>query len=310
MNTKLLAFVALLSSRAVTPARLPEQPGAVQIQMHNVNLRIAQGVVLQIRSLYGRMIPTSHEHPVTLDKRDSFNVEVESAVIAVDTSSLSHLMNTYVFAYEGAPLKNLSVTAKDGRLVQKGTMHKGIDVPFEFTGSVSPTADGVIRLHAEKATAEHLPVKGLLHLFGEDLSKLVNTNEARGARMEGDDIYLFPSRMMPPPHILGKVTAVRVEGNNVVQTFGSGSSSPLHLPAPAANYIYHWGGNLRFGKLTMTDADLEIIDENPKTPFDFSLDDYNRQLVAGYSQNTPSHGLIVHMPDYGQIGRKPTKLGR
>lgn len=51
----------------------------------------------------------------------------------------------------------------------------------------------------------------------------------------------------------------------------------------------------------MTDADLEIIDGNPRTPFDFSLDEYNRQLVAGYSRNTPSHGLIVHMPDYAQV---------
>jgi hypothetical protein len=78
----------------------------------------------------------------------------------------------------------------------------------------------------------------------------------------------------------------------------------MALPAPAANYIYHRGGILRFGKLTMTDADLEIIDENPKTPFDFSLDGYNRQLVAGYSRNTPSHGLIVLMPDYEQIPQR------
>ena len=64
------------------------------------------------------------------------------------------------------------------------------------------------------------PREGLLHLFGEDLSKLVNTNEARGARLEGDDVLLFPSRMMPPPHILGKVTAVSIEGDNIVQVFG------------------------------------------------------------------------------------------
>ena len=74
----------------------------------------------------------------------------------------------------------------------------------------------------------------------------------------------------------------------------------MKFPVPAAIY-YHRGGMLRFGKLTMTDADLESSTENPKTAFDFSLEGYNRQLVAGYSQNTQSHGLIVHMPDYGQI---------
>jgi hypothetical protein len=47
----------------------------------------------------------------------------------------------------------------------------------------------------------------------------------------------------------------------------------------------------------MTDSDLEIVDNSPSTPFDFSLPDYNRQLVAGYSKNTLTNGLIVFMPN-------------
>jgi hypothetical protein len=277
-------------------------PTPVQIQMRNVNFRMAPGVVLQIRSVRGRLVPTG-PHPVILDDRDSFTLEIDNAVIAISTASLTQLLNSYVFAYDGAPLKNITVKAKGDRLEQKGTMHKGVDLPFEMEGPVSPTPDGNIRLHADKIKSEHIPFKGLLHLFGEDLSKLVNVNEARGVRIEGDDIFLFPSRMMPAPHIHGRVTAVRVEGDNIVQVFEGSPAAPLRLPAAATNYIYHRGGLLRFGKLTMNDADLEIIDANPRTPFDFSLSEYNRQLVAGYSKNTPSHGLIVHMPDFGQIGR-------
>ncbi len=62
--------------------------------------------------------------------------------------------------------------------------------------------------------------------------------------------------------------------------------------------MFYHGGVLRFGKLTMHETDLMIVDEEPKDPFDFFLDQYNAQLVAGYSKNTPDHGLIVHMPDY------------
>jgi hypothetical protein len=75
------------------------------------------------------------------------------------------------------------------------------------------------------------------------------------------------------------------------------------LPYKAQNYIYHKGGVLRFGKLTMTDADLEIVDQSSLTPFDFSLPDYNRQLVAGHSKNTSTHGLIVFMPDLATLSR-------
>ncbi len=307
-NPTALALLFCLAAGVRTAETKHEGPegepaGAVGIQMRNVNLRITRDVVLQIRRLRGRLSPTGRDRPVTLDDRNSFAVEVDNGTMAISASSLSRLLNSYVFAYPGAPLKNISVTIDRGRVIQKGTMHKGIDLPFELDGSVSATPDGNIRVHADKIKSAHIPFKGLLHLFGEDLSRLVNAREARGVRIEGDDILLFPSRMTPPPHIYGRVTSVRIEGDSVVQVFGEGrAAKPMQLPAPASNYIYHRGGVLRFGKLTMSDTDLEIIDANPKTPFDFSLDGYNRQLVAGYSRNTPAHGLIVHMPDYGEVG--------
>jgi hypothetical protein len=74
---------------------------------------------------------------------------------------------------------------------------------------------------------------------------------------------------------------------------------PLTVPEPKPeNYMYYRGGVLRFGKLTMHDTDLLIMDAEPEDPFDFFLDQYNAQLVAGYSKNTPDHGLVVTMPDY------------
>jgi hypothetical protein len=300
--------LAILAVLLMPPHAEPQPAGAVQIQIRNVNFRMSEGVVLQVRTLRGRLDPTSREHPVTLDDRNSFTLEAETGVMAISTASLTRLLNTYVFAYQGAPLKNITVTAKGDRLVQKGTMHKGVDLPFELEGSLSVTADGNLRLHADKIKSAHIPFKGLLHLFGEDLSKLINVNEARGVRVEGDDILLYLDRLMPPPHIRGRVTAVRLEGDNIVQIVGQGRpAAPLTPPERAANYIYHRGGILRFGKLTMTDADLELIDANPATPFDFSLQDYNRQLVAGYSKNTPARGLIVHVPDYGQVTKSPKR---
>ena len=65
--------------------------------------------------------------------------------------------------------------------------------------------------------------------------------------------------------------------------------------------MYYRGGSLKFGKLTMEDTDLLLVDANQKNPFDFSPAEYNRQLVAGYSKNTPSHGLIVYMPDLSDL---------
>jgi hypothetical protein len=124
-------------------------------------------------------------------------------------------------------------------------------------------------------------------------------------RLQGDNILIDPQRILPPPRIEGKVTTVRLEGDRVVLTFQSGTAKELNPPYSSTAYIYHRGGSLRFGKLTMADADLEIVSESHNGQFDFSLPEYNRQLTAGYSKNTPSHGLIVFMRDFKLLsGRK------
>jgi hypothetical protein len=68
--------------------------------------------------------------------------------------------------------------------------------------------------------------------------------------------------------------------------------------------MYFRHGTLRFGKLTMVNADLLIVDQDPANIFEFSLDRYNDQLVAGYSKSTEALGLVVHMPDLRALDLK------
>jgi hypothetical protein len=284
-----------------------KEPAPVQIQMRNVNFRLARDIVLEVRALRGRLERTKPDVPVTFDDPSSFTVDISSAQVAISPASLTALINTHILAYEGAPVKKVVVTIEKGKVIQKGILHKGIDLPFEVEGSLSATEDGNIRLHADKIKGAHLPVKGLLHLFGEDLSKLMNQNEARGMKVIGDDIIMLPQSMTPPPHLKGRVTKVGIVGGKIVQTFDSGRRDPeLTPPFRAAGYIYHRGGILRFGKLTMSDADLEIVGDRPGV-FDFFQKEYKKQLVAGYSKNTPENGLVSHMVDYSRFVSRPTR---
>ena len=159
---------------------------------------------------------------MTFDDSASFLVDIDTAEVAITPASMTALMNSYVLAYEGSPIKNMTVEIRGNRLIQKGTVHKGVDLPFEMEGSMSATADGEIRVHAEKIKAGHLPLKGLLHLFGEDLSKLINSNASRGMKVEGDDILLSPRALTPPPHMEGRVIRAGIEGGKIVQHFDSG----------------------------------------------------------------------------------------
>ena len=282
-------------------AKAPSHAGSVEIQMRDVNFRLARDIVLEVRNLRGQLRRTKAEEPVTFDDSDSFSVAIDSAQVAVTQASLTALMNSYVLAYEGAPIKNVVVTIDGDRLIQKGKIHKGVDLPFEIEGVVSATEDGEIRVHAHKIKSEHIPVKGLLHLLGEDLSKLLNRNAGRGMRVAGDDIILTPRSLTPPPHLDGRVTRAALQEGKIVLDFTSGRHpAPLTPPFRSTAYIYHRGGVLRFGKLTMTDADLEIVGNRPGV-FDFFQREYQKQLVAGYSKNTPANGLIAHMVDYSRF---------
>jgi hypothetical protein len=57
----------------------------------------------------------------------------------------------------------------------------------------------------------------------------------------------------------------------------------------------------------MVDTDMMLVDADQKDPFDFSPEEYNDQLVAGYSKNTRSHGLIVYLPDLSDLPRRSAR---
>ena len=84
--------------------------------------------------------------------------------MSMDMASLQNLMNRHVFAYEGSPLKDLTVQVEEGRLKLNGKLRKGVEVPFSTTASVSTTQDGRLRLHAESLKALGVPAKGLLEI--------------------------------------------------------------------------------------------------------------------------------------------------
>jgi hypothetical protein len=278
--------------------------------MRNVNFRLADDIVLEVRTLRGQLQRTKPEVPVTFDDGASYIVEIDSAQVAITPASLTALMNSYVLAYDGAPVKNVSLRLEGNRLIQKGTVHKGVDLPFEIRGSLSATEDGNIRVHADKILSAHIPLKGLLHLLGEDLSKLINQKAERGMKIVGDDIILNPRTLTPPPHLDGRVTRVNIAGGKIVQFFDSGRHlAPLKPPLDSSGYIYHRGGILRFGKLTMNDADLEIVGDRPGT-FEFFQREYLKQLVAGYSKTTPAKGLVAHMADYSRFRSHSVPVSR
>jgi hypothetical protein len=303
VGTNVLAAIPQTAEPA--PVKAVPSDGRVQAEMRNVDLEIESGIVLQIRRLDGELLPTGPGTVPSLDDTHSFVLSLRSAEIATDMASLGTLLNVHVFGYAGSPIRNLTISSEAGQLIQRGVLSHGAGMHFEIRATPVLTPDGMIRLHPTSIKVMGVKAGGLLKSFGMPLERLVGRAPGHGVRVDGDDFILDPTGMMPLPAMRGRLTAIRVEADRLVQTFGpvapAGEVPAMHLSRTAANYIRFKGGTLRFGRLTMTNAWLEIDDNDPGDPFAFSLARYNDQLVAGYSQTTPEQGLVVHMPDRDKL---------
>jgi hypothetical protein len=291
-----------VSAPPVHPGRQP-----VEVEMHNVDLHVTPDITLHVRHLRGRFVPTGRAEIPYLDDKHSYLVAIDSGEIALGMASLNALM-TRTLGQGRSNVDNMRVSADaEHGLRQQGVLTKGVPLPFDVKASVEATPDGRIRVHAAKVRGFGLPVTPVMKVFGIQMDNLLKVKPGHGITVEGNDLILDPQQLVPPPLIRGKISAVRVTDIEMVQVFGGGERVRMSPPAISQNYIYWRGHKLQFGKLTMTETDLELVDEDPSDPFDFSVDNWNEQLVAGYSKNTPNGGLKSHIPDYNDLKRPAAK---
>src|SRR5690349_15842054 len=223
----IVCIIAVGGTRAQEHASSQADGGAVKVQMHNVMYHFTDHIAVHLINVGGSLVPTSAGHIPVFDDKNSFELQITAAEMTMDPQSLANVLNTHVFSAEDAPLKDISITIENGRLKVKGKLHKKGDIAFETEGQLSATPDGKIRLHADKIKALHLPVKGLMDLFGLDIADLIKTGKVRGVKAEKDDLILDPGEILPAPHITGRLTTIKLEDGNIVQTFGAPQS-------------YHW----------------------------------------------------------------------
>ena len=303
----MLRWCSLLLVLFSTIAGAADQPDVVQVQMRNLLYRMTDRTSVHVTRLEGELRPT---HPGTIpsfDDEHSFLIDIRSAEISISPDALATVLNQNVFAARDAPLKDIQIVPEGDRLKVKGKLHSNGDVPFEMEGTLAATAEGQVRIHAEHLKAAHLPVKGLMDLLGLKIADLIKTNKIRGIRIDRDDLLLNPTAILPPPEIQGRVTAITIRGKEIVQTFGG---KPPDTRGRTGNFMSYQGGQLKFGKLTMSPTDLVLIDTDPRDPFDFFFVHYKEQLVAGYTKTTPQDGLRVYMPDYGKLKKQALGSGR
>ena len=299
-------LLALLSSTAAlagarSNSRQGDSNAAVQTQMQNVKFRFTESATVYIKMLSGELLPSEGSEFPVFDNKESFRLRIGYAEIDIAAGDLASVFNAYVFAGANSPVKGVSMSIENGHLKIKGKLHDVGTIPFETESTLNPTDDGKILLRTAKVKALHVPVKGIMNLFGVEIADLIKNGKLPGIEARGDDLVLDPSLVFPAPHMEGRVTETRIEGNTIVLTFGDKNRATK--ARQTGNYISFRGNRLRFGKLTMTDVDMTLIDMDPTDPFDFFLDRYKDQIAAGYSKISSNSALRIFVKDFNKLGK-------
>jgi hypothetical protein len=295
--------------RAAAQSHEASEPAAVQVTMKNLMYHYTDPVAVHIVQLQGELLPTKPGTIVVFDDKNSFTIVLTSAETSISCTALAQVLNDNVFSAANSPIRNLSIESRNNQLIMKGKLHQKGDVSFETTGTLTVEGDGRVRLHTDHLKAAHLPLKGLFDVLGIEIAGMINSKKIQGISADKDDLIFNPEQVLPPPHILGSVSAVHIQGSDIVLTFGTSHAGSFASSEPG-NYVALRHGEVQFNRLTMRDSDLVMIDMDPGDPFDFYIDHYQQQVAAGYTKITPEFGVRAFARDYNKLRTRkvqPTK---
>jgi hypothetical protein len=284
-------------SPAVTTPSTPES-APTAIYAHNLMLRKGPDFRIYVRWLRGKMVRTRRDMNPTFDDPESFFLEINTGVIRANIGDIGNYLNAGGVA--DSPLKNITLLADGDQIRLKGTLHKLVSLPVELLGSVTATADNRIQLHITRLNVLKIPLKGLLGGLHVSLSDLIQPKGIPGVEISGNEIFFDTVKLLPPPHIHGQLTKVRVVTPDIEEVFGNADDAAARVEQ-WRNFLRLNDGTIDFGKLTMHHVDLIMVDLSDDAWFDLDLNNYQNQLVNGYTRMTPEAGLQIFMPDLDNL---------
>ena len=100
---------------------------------------------------------------------------------------------------------------------------------------------------------------------------------------------------------------MHISNGDLVEVYGSARPEVTRVEK-WRNYISLRGGTVNFGKLTMHDTDLMMLDVSQDVWFELDTAHYYAQMVNGFMRMTPQAGLQVFMPDIGNVPNRDLSL--
>lgn len=274
------------------------------VYAHNLMLRKGPDFRIYIDWISGKLMRTRNDVNPSFDDPDSFTLQIDKGIIHANIGDISNYLN-HTLASD-APLKNISIVPDGEQVKIRGTVKKIIPLPIEIVGTPAATQGGLVRLQVAKISVMKIPMKAILRNMDVKLQDLVKSTNVPGVQVSDNDIVFDTEKLLPPPHIHGPLTTVRVRVPDIEVIYGNAPVDPSL--GQWHNFIRFRNGALDFGKLTMHHVDLTMIDAANEPWFDLDLVNYQSQLVSGTTRMTAQAGLEIYMPSLkDQAIRQPNR---
>lgn len=273
------------------------------VYAHNLMLRKGPNFRIYVRWLRGQMTRSRRDVNPSFDDPESFFLDIKNGVLRANIGDIGNFLNASLPAH--SPLTNISLSGDGDQIKLHGTLHKIMPLPVEMVGTIAAVPDNRIQIHVTKLSLLKLPLKGLLGGFHVGISDLFHPQDIAGLQVSGNDIYFDTQKLLPPPHIRGQLTSVRVVNPDLEEIYGN-AQEDVQRVEQWRNFLRLRDGTIDFGKLTMRYVDLMMIDISKDAWFDLDLTHYQDQLVNGYTRMTPQAGLQIFMPDLNELPHKKT----
>lgn len=275
----------------------PAKGGITQFYTRNVMYRVDDDVVIGMPDLNADIVVKRPNQAFVPANLNDFVVNIHTGNLVIDDAAMTAIFNKFVFNYPGSPLSDLKIANKDGRVAMSGTLHKGLPLPFSMEGTLAADGEGHLVLKPENVKSAGIPVKGIMEVIGLEMASLINS-KAAGVKIEGNNIVIYPGKLLPPPAINCFAAGAKVEQGRVTMILDDKVRRPNpELPEPnAKNFLLMWGGNILINNHLITDAKIMQIDMTPNDPMHYYMPLYREQLAAGYTV-ADSGVTIAYVPD-------------
>lgn len=272
--------------------------------IENTNFRFVGDIGFYVPKLSVSLLPTDAANPVVFDDPKSFAIKPHQGTAVLSGKQLAALFNDHVFAFAGAPLRNMSLSTAQNELTLVGELNRrGKWAPFTMKGPMALEGNNILWYSPKKVIVAGDDATKILQAASVELDDLLKVDTG-SVKLIGSRIRIDANAVFPPPALDLKITSANVEARGLVLEFNSGTQPAFPAkPMDRASYIVAKGGDVKFMRAMPVGVMAQFISTEAGQELDFNLYSYRDQVEQGWIQVAEDGTIFGFLRNYNGLQR-------